>query len=159
MNNDPISRDALLELAHNHVGGTVDCNDIARFPAVDAVEVRHGRWIINKHYGDYECSECGKGNVTVMHFKNNGMHYCPNCGAKMDAGGERMSNETATLKDRQTALAFAYQILTDKRNANRYSMSQIRDMNTMESFDYFDMLRALRVIHAEVVEMQKEVTT
>lgn len=39
--NDLISRSALLELAHNHVGGTVDCNDIARFPAVDAEVVRH----------------------------------------------------------------------------------------------------------------------
>lgn len=48
-----------------------------------------------------------------------------------------MSNETATLKDRQTALAFAYQILSDKRNTNKYSMSQIRDMNTMETFDFF----------------------
>ena len=38
-NNDLISRSALLELAHNHVGGTVDCNDIARFPTIDAVEV------------------------------------------------------------------------------------------------------------------------
>ena len=66
-----------------------------------------------------------------------------------------MSNETATLLDRQTALAFAYQILTDKRNSNKYSMSQIRDMNTMETFDYFDMLRVLRVMHAEVVEEQK----
>ena len=66
-----------------------------------------------------------------------------------------MSNETATLKDRQTALAFAYQILMDKRNSNKYSMSQIRDMNTMETFDYFDMLRVLRVMHAEVVEVQK----
>ena len=39
--NDLISRSALMELAHNHVGGTVDCNDIARFPAVDAEPVRH----------------------------------------------------------------------------------------------------------------------
>ena len=37
MNKDLISRSALLEFAHNHVGGTVDCNDIARFPSVDAV--------------------------------------------------------------------------------------------------------------------------
>lgn len=66
-----------------------------------------------------------------------------------------MSKETATVKDRQTALSFAYQILTDKRNANRYSMMQIRDMNTMETFDYFDMLRVLRVMHAEVVEGQE----
>lgn len=67
-----------------------------------------------------------------------------------------MSNETATLKDRQTALAFAYQILSDKRNTNKYSMSQIRDMNTMETFDFFDMLRVLRVMHAEVVAARKE---
>ena len=67
-----------------------------------------------------------------------------------------MNNETATLKDRKTALAFAYQILKDKRNANRYSMTQIRDMNTMETFDYFDMLRVLRVMHAEVVEAQEK---
>ena len=40
MNNDLISRSALLELAHNHVGRTVDCNDIARFPAVDTEVVR-----------------------------------------------------------------------------------------------------------------------
>lgn len=67
-----------------------------------------------------------------------------------------MSNETANMKERQTALAFAYQILTDKRNSNKYSMSQIRDMNTMECFDYFDMLRVMRVMHKEVVEAQEE---
>lgn len=32
-----IDADALIELARNHVGGMVDCNDIARFPTVDAV--------------------------------------------------------------------------------------------------------------------------
>lgn len=42
MNNDLISRSALLEFAHNHVNGTVDCNDIARFPAVDAEPVITG---------------------------------------------------------------------------------------------------------------------
>lgn len=85
MNNDLISRSALLELAHNHVGGTVDCNDIARFPAVDAEVVRHGKWILNKHYGDHECSTCGEGNFRGWDFKDHNMNYCPNCGAKMDA--------------------------------------------------------------------------
>lgn len=42
MNNDLISRSALLEFAHNHVNGTVDCNDIARFPSVDAEPVITG---------------------------------------------------------------------------------------------------------------------
>ena len=39
---DLISRAALLKFAHNHVNGTVDCNDIARFPAVDAEPVITG---------------------------------------------------------------------------------------------------------------------
>lgn len=42
MDGDLISRKALLEFAHNHVNGTVDCNDIARFPAVDAEPVITG---------------------------------------------------------------------------------------------------------------------
>lgn len=54
-------------------------------PVVDAEPVRHGRWILNKRYGDYECSECGTGNFTAPDFKRNNMRYCPNCGAKMDA--------------------------------------------------------------------------
>ena len=99
---DLISRSALLELAHNHVGGTVDCNDIARFPAVDAEVVRHGRWIVKcETHGDpYDdgqweewmalCSErgriiclddfeCAKGNVGKEIAK---FPYC-HCGAKM----------------------------------------------------------------------------
>lgn len=66
-----------------------------------------------------------------------------------------MNNETATLKERQTALAFAYQIVTDKRNSGRYDMTQFRNFDTNECFGYFDMLRVLRVMHAEVVEAQK----
>ena len=34
-----IDADALMEMARNDIGGMVDCNDIARFPTVDAVEV------------------------------------------------------------------------------------------------------------------------
>ena len=104
MNNDLISRSALLEFAHNHVGGTVDCNDIARFLAVDAEVVRHGKWIVKceTHGGPYDdgqwkewmalCSECGriiclddfecaKDNVGKEIAK---FPYC-HCGCKMDA--------------------------------------------------------------------------
>ena len=57
MENDLISRSALLDFAHNHIGGTVDCNDIARFPAVDAVEVVRCRDC--KHRGIVtECPMC-----------------------------------------------------------------------------------------------------
>lgn len=34
-----IDADALMELARNNVNRTVDCNDIARFPTIDAVPV------------------------------------------------------------------------------------------------------------------------
>lgn len=56
---------------------------IASAPAVDAVEVVHGRWeeqyIPNGKYVAWDgfyCSICGKQSA-----KSN---YCPNCGAKMD---------------------------------------------------------------------------
>ena len=53
-------------------------------PAADVAPVRHGRWALNKKYGDYECSECGQGDVKAMDFTNLKMRYCPNCGARMD---------------------------------------------------------------------------
>lgn len=53
-------------------------------PAADVAPVRHGRWALNKKYGDYECSECGQGDVKAMDFTNLKMRYCPSCGAKMD---------------------------------------------------------------------------
>ena len=83
---DLISREALLEFAHNHVNGTVDCNDIARFPAVDADPVRHTK-----------CDFCGRGKPikAYTYLRDCGMQYgaaieaiyCPNCGAKMSDGG------------------------------------------------------------------------
>lgn len=57
---------------------------LEKAPTVDAVPVVHGRWALNKKYGDYECSECGQGDVKAMDFTNLKMRYCPNCGAKMD---------------------------------------------------------------------------
>ena len=62
-------------------------HDIADAPAVDAEPVRHGRWIYkpawsNADWGVYLCSECNKP------YWWNTDHYCPNCGAKMDGGGE-----------------------------------------------------------------------
>ena len=64
-------------------------------PAVDAVEVVHGRWLKTEvEAGDpYDgnsvycfdvmvCSVCG------CHFDvSEAMNYCPNCGAKMDGDG------------------------------------------------------------------------
>ena len=55
---DLISRSALIEFARNHFGGEIDCNDIARFPTVDAVPVVRCR----------ECRHCA--------VCGNGLHVC-----------------------------------------------------------------------------------
>lgn len=56
--------------------------------AVDAEPVRRGQWI-NRGYVcgeyDWECSACGE---SEWRGSTIGLHYCPNCGAKMDGDGE-----------------------------------------------------------------------
>ena len=54
--------------------------------AIDVQSVKHGRWV-----DDIQCSNCGwymEDDVTIspmMVF----FDYCPNCGAKMEAGDEK----------------------------------------------------------------------
>ena len=84
---DLISRSALIEFARNHFGGEIDCNDIARFPTIDAVPVVHARWEENRMY--YRCTACGTDFDDDIVFIHPGEfhlpNYCPECGAKMDA--------------------------------------------------------------------------
>lgn len=76
---------AIWETAHNCA---LSC--LTSCPAVEAVEVVHGRWIDEGGLdedgnGQYRCSHCGVGekhNPTVT------VSYCWNCGAKMDGGNE-----------------------------------------------------------------------
>ena len=78
---------------------------VQKLPTVDAVEVVHGRWVwdvethgdpmygIDEDFG-YRCSEC---QVWADEYGVDGdiyeeppthiLHYCPNCGAKMDGDG------------------------------------------------------------------------
>ena len=78
---------------------------IDNIPTVDAVEVVHGRWVwdvethgdpmygVDEDFG-YRCSEC---QVWADEYGVDGdiyeeppahiLHYCPNCGAKMDGDG------------------------------------------------------------------------
>ena len=53
---------------------------------VDAVPVRHGRWIHHKGgYSDhYECTACGKPIVLTAKWD-----FCPNCGADMRGEHEK----------------------------------------------------------------------
>lgn len=63
---------------------------ILQLPAVDAVEVKHGRWLkCEDGWGDinYQCFECGQEwNLDAGTPEENNMNHCPNCGAKMDGG-------------------------------------------------------------------------
>ena len=59
---------------------------IESIPTVDAVEVVHGRWDIDKSFMPFisTCSKCGACYDVDGAFDWN---YCPNCGAKMDGDG------------------------------------------------------------------------
>lgn len=79
-----IDADALAkELMHEGLG--YQYNRVINAPTVDAVPVRHGRWI-PEVYDDMfcYCSECGtheyKETIEALRYD-----YCPYCGAKMDA--------------------------------------------------------------------------
>lgn len=67
--------------ARLHVG------DIDIIPRVDAVEVVHGRWDIDRSFMPFlsTCSECGAFYDVDGAFEWN---YCPNCGAKMILAGK-----------------------------------------------------------------------
>ena len=87
------TRDAVLE-GHERI---YICGMIDDFPTIEAVPVRHGRWIECdwKHleHGMLEsepnaglcCSNCRTGfQKKKMTYKQ----YCPACGARMDGGAE-----------------------------------------------------------------------
>lgn len=61
---------------------------IRRMPAVDVVQVRHGKWIMESD-GGTRCSVCKKKvyDFTDLNYAPvdlSEMPYCPKCGAKMD---------------------------------------------------------------------------
>lgn len=81
-----IEREALL-VAYDkaHVGPPGRARKlIEEAPAAEVAPVVHGRWNLNKHYGDYECSVCKQGDVTIVHRDLLKLNYRPNCGARMD---------------------------------------------------------------------------
>jgi len=75
-----------------HQGISFALSDITAIPAADVAPVRHGRWIEENPDcldGDsvYVCSVCGETWTLIEGTPlDNNMHYCPNCGAKMDGG-------------------------------------------------------------------------
>ena len=64
-------------------------NAIDEMPAADVAPVRHGRWIEECEESLYSCSACGTEWITIEGTpKENGMDFCPHCGAKMDGDEE-----------------------------------------------------------------------
>ena len=60
-------------------------NAVDEMPAADVAPVRHGRWIEECEESLYSCSACGTEWITIEGTpKENGMDFCPHCGAKMD---------------------------------------------------------------------------
>ena len=92
--NDLISRKALIaEYDRVHIGPPGGARKLMEdAPAVDAVEVVHGRWIevrgiLSVNRKDVPVVKCSKCEIYFCDIINNHhymYHYCPNCGAKMD---------------------------------------------------------------------------
>lgn len=84
-----IDANALIEEANAEGAyGYVDAFQIANAPTIDAVPVRHGRWIKVGYAcgeGEYQCSECKE---TEWRTSASRLKYCPFCGAKMDKRDE-----------------------------------------------------------------------
>ena len=74
------------------------CGWLDDAPTVDAVPVKHGRWEREDNVYDdltYICSACHEPWTLIDGTPlDNNMHYCPNCGAKMDLEEQDAKKET-----------------------------------------------------------------
>lgn len=94
----PIDANALnLNDIPCYYGCNCDLEDVEEWvfnaPTLDYEPVRHGEWVEQEDFcGDayYTCSACKIDWVCIDGTPaENGMRYCPNCGAKMDGGHGR----------------------------------------------------------------------
>lgn len=92
---DLIDREELRDMLYEADAVTMQgVKIINQFPAVDAVPVRHGRWIMGTgenglQTGHRECSRCGE--IVKYGYSLYGVHnFCNYCGAKM---GEEVKHE------------------------------------------------------------------
>ena len=84
----------------NNVGVKADADEVFRdiaenrlpiwldeLQTYDVQEVRHGRWE-ELYENNYKCSVCGSWWTCEETPIESGMSYCPNCGSRMDLGGD-----------------------------------------------------------------------
>lgn len=56
-------------------------------PTADVQPVKHGRWVRESNYRDYDGDICSVYSCPVCSVRSGDTtNYCPNCGAKMDGG-------------------------------------------------------------------------
>lgn len=85
---DAISRQAVLDEMYKRKANNdaITAGFIKNLPSVTS-QPKMGQWIKKDRWDgevDYDCSICGDGWTTIDGEPwNNGMNYCPNCGAKM----------------------------------------------------------------------------
>ena len=88
-----IEREAAISAIRQDIMGGLNYEGILnRIPVAEVQPVRHGRW--NEENPDcldgdsvYVCSVCGETWTLIEGTPlDNNMHFCPNCGAKMDGG-------------------------------------------------------------------------
>lgn len=70
----------------------------------------------------------------------------------MMRGMVKKMSKTIDLEDRKKALSFAYAIVTDKRNEDKYAFTALTKKTTMERFGYSDMLHVLEDMYEELDE-------
>ena len=85
-----IDADELLKHKTDHE--MISTHLVYNAPTVDAKPVIHARWIERDDgWGGvyYDCSVCNESWTTIEGTPfDNGMKYCPHCGAKMEQQGE-----------------------------------------------------------------------
>ena len=83
-----IDSDALMrDIARYHLSDGKFQHWVEVQPTVDAVPVRHGKWIYGNEFHWYtaSCNQCGYKRYTdIKAAKWNAWKYCPMCGARMD---------------------------------------------------------------------------
>ena len=86
---DAISRQAAIEFLEKPLSECCMMEYLKSAPSVHPTQ-KVGRWIEKDGYdGDvyYDCSACGNSWTTIDGTPwDNGMNFCPNCGAKMEEG-------------------------------------------------------------------------
>ena len=94
MNDDAISRSALLQLCDMYTCQMISRHDICKAPALDIAPVVHARWIHCKGKSNlWHCSNCGSMmlynptrrtyNIVKLSMPEKNK-FCRNCGARMD---------------------------------------------------------------------------